>query len=221
MTSRTDSEDHRSSGLSELAERIESDADERLRFMVAIAGPPGSGKSTVSEALAGLLASRRPASCGLVPMDGYHYDNAVLAARGLLARKGAPTTFDTGGLLADLQRIKTGSRDVAVPVFDRSADLARAAARIIESSLRIVLVEGNYLLLDDEAWAPISDLFDLTVFLQVDLAELERRLIRRWLDHGLDPTAARERALRNDIPNAQLTLARSRPAHIVLSDLEL
>jgi pantothenate kinase len=162
-----------------------------------------------------LLADQQLAPvAALVPMDGYHYDNAVLEARGLLKVKGAPATFNADGLASDLQRIRTGDRDVAVPVFDRDEDLAHANASIVAASARIVLVEGNYLLLDEEPWRGMARLFDLTVMLTAPFAELERRLVQRWLDQGLPPQAARERALGNDIPNARIVVDRSRKAGI-------
>ena len=100
-------------------------------------------------------------------MDGYHFDNAVLAERGLLPRKGAPETFDVDGLARDLARIRAGARDVAVPVFDRGLDLARAGARVIRPGHALVLVEGNYLLLDAAPWSALAAFFDRTLFIEV------------------------------------------------------
>jgi pantothenate kinase len=148
-------------------------------------------------------------------MDGYHFDNAVLAARGQLARKGAPETFDVDGLARDLARIRDGGRDVAVPVFDRALDLARAGARVIRPGHQLVLVEGNYLLLADPPWTDLAPLFDCTLYLDVAGSELRRRLIARWLHHGLEPAAARARAEGNDLPNAALVVGRSRAADLV------
>jgi len=199
-----------------LAADLVARAEGRARYVVAIAGPPGAGKSTLSEALLAALAQRAPGAAVLVPMDGYHYDNAVLEAMGLLARKGAPETFDAAGLARDLARIAAGEDPVAVPVFDRALDLARAGARLVRASHRLVLVEGNYLLLDAPPWSTLA--FDRTVFLSVPEAELRRRLVGRWLDHGLDPGAALRRAEGNDLPNAALVMARSRPADVVLGE---
>ncbi|MDT8857084.1 nucleoside/nucleotide kinase family protein [Paracoccaceae bacterium Fryx2] len=195
-----------------LAADIRARATGRARFIAAVAGPPGAGKST----LAGALVAALGPGARLVPMDGFHYDNAVLDARGLRARKGAPETFDAAGFCALLHRLRDGGAEIAIPVFDRAADLARAGADVITDADRILIVEGNYLLLDAAPWSAARPLYDLTIFLDVPEAELERRLVRRWRDHGLAPDAARARALSNDIPNARLVLSHSHPATIQL-----
>lgn len=192
------------SDIAHLAATIFRQATGRDRFVVAIAGPPGSGKSTLAERLLELL-SEAPAA--LVPMDGFHFDNAVLAARGHMKTKGAPDTFDVEGLAAMLRRLKAGGADVAVPLFDREADLARAGASVVRASDRIVIVEGNYLLLDEAPWKDLAGLFDFTVFLDVPRGVLAHRLVQRWLDHGLSEEAARERAFSNDMVNAERVIA--------------
>ena len=73
-------------------------------------------------------------------------------------------------------------------------DVARAGAAIIGSEHAIILTEGNYLLLQCPPWSGLQGLFDLTVFLNVDMTTLEKRLVTRWLDYGLDEPAARRRA---------------------------
>lgn len=199
--------------VSALARTIRAKAGSTHRVVVAIAGPPGSGKSTLVEALkAGLDGLADAVPSAIVPMDGFHLDNAVLDAAGWRARKGAPFTFDVAGYGACLARIRAGDADVAVPVFDRTLDLARAGARLVGGEARIVLTEGNYLLLEDAPWSALVAHFDLTVFLDVPDGELERRLLRRWRDHGLTEAAARTRVLDNDMPNARLVKSRSRPA---------
>ncbi len=205
--------------LDELATDILGRAAGRARFLLAIAGAPGSGKSTFAEALLAALEAAAPGRAALVPMDGYHFDNAVLAERGLLPRKGAPQTFDVDGLASDLARIRAGGGEVAVPVFDRTLDLARAGARVIRPDQTVVLVEGNYLLLDQPPWSGLASVFDRTVFLPVAEAELRRRLVDRWLGHGLDPAAAAARAEGNDLPNAALVAERSRAADLLWRDV--
>lgn len=201
-------------GIETLASDLRERAHGQDRFIIAIAGPPGAGKSTFSDALFAALDRREPGSAVVVPMDGYHFDNIVLGERGLLARKGAPETFNVSGLACDLGRIRAGGGEVAVPVFDRALDLARGNARFVRPAHRLVLVEGNYLLLDAPPWNALAPLFDLTLMLRVPEAELRRRLVERWLTHGLDASAALTRAEENDIANAHLVLAGSRPADI-------
>lgn len=197
--------------LDTIAQAIRARAPGSGRLVVAIAGPPAAGKSTVSGALARTLPG-----AVVVPMDGFHYDDAVLAARGLSSRKGAPETFDFRGFEVLLQRIRAGEPDIAIPVFDRSMELSRAAAAVIGADVRIVLVEGNYLLLDEAPWAALGALFDFTIFVDVPRGELERRLVERWREHGREPQAARRWIDTNDLPNIDRVLEKRRPADLVV-----
>lgn len=205
----------------ELAAKIlaSREAKRPTRFIVAIAGAPAAGKSTLAEALcAEINALSASELCAVVPMDGFHYDNAILDVRGDRARKGAPHTFDAAGFKSLLLRLKQEDGDIAIPVFDRAQDLARAGAALVTSQHQILLVEGNYLLLDQPVWRDLRQYFDLSLFLNVPFSTLEQRLIQRWLDHGADVDAARKRALSNDIPNAQTVTQQSCPADFILQD---
>ena len=190
-------------GIRQIANRILAFAALQPRIIVALAGPPAAGKSYLSERLANEL-NRGEDIATVVPMDGYHFDNAILEPRGLLALKGAPDTFDAEGLLSHLQRIRSGSGPVTVPVFDRPLDLARAGGRVVAAHHRIVLVEGNYLLLDRPPWRELHGLFDLTLFLEVPDHLLETRLIQRWLALGQDQAGAIDKARNKDMINAAL-----------------
>ena len=183
-----------------LVERLTALAGAEARVFVAIAGAPASGKSTLAE---------------ILPMDGFHYDDAVLRARGALARKGAPDTFDVDGLAATLERLAARDRPVAVPVFDRALEISRAAARVIDPGVRLILVEGNYLLLDDPDWARLRPWFDLTVLVDVPLTLLEARLAERWSD--MAPELAQAKIAGNDLPNARLVAEGSIEADIVVT----
>ena len=152
-------------------------------------------------------------------MDGFHYDDLVLEARGQRARKGAPFTFDVGGLAATLGRLAADAGDVAVPVFDRSIEIARAGARIIEAATRLVIVEGNWLLLDEPGWTDLRRHFDLTVFLDVPEPELAARLRARWVGYGLDEAAIRAKLEVNDLPNARRVIEGSVPADVVVRNV--
>jgi pantothenate kinase len=196
---------------------IEERASGRDRFVVAISGPPGAGKSTLAESLFQSLNTDTPGIAVVIPMDGFHFDNAILEERNLLSRKGAPETFDVAGFVALLDRLRNANEDIAIPTFDRHLDLSRAGARIVTPSHRILIVEGNYLLLLEEPWAQLSSRFDVTCRLDVRPDELERRLVQRWLDHGYALPEARNRALSNDLPNAHRVMANSAEADFVLA----
>lgn len=148
-------------------------------------------------------------------MDGFHLDNVLLRQRGLENRKGAPETFDAAGFIRFVERLGVEPH-VVLPAFDRARDIAVAGAAEIESMARIAVVEGNYLLLQDPPWDRLAPLWDLSIFLDVPEKELERRLIRRWRDHGCDEAAAQTRAQSNDIPNARRVVSGSAGADIVI-----
>ena len=187
------------------------------RRLVAITGAPGSGKSTFTEHLCAQLNENAAASACVLAMDGFHFDDRVLESRGHRARKGAPYTFDVAGLAVILQRLKADDGvEVAVPVFDRSLEIARAGAAIIPASARIVLVEGNYLLLEDLNWIPLRKHFDMTVQLDVPRHTLAERLASRWQGYGLDEAAVRAKLEGNDLPNCELVVAHSAAADFIV-----
>lgn len=182
------------------------------RFLAALAGPPGSGKSTLAEAVVQALGP----GARVVPMDGFHYDDAVLEARGQRQIKGAPETFDVHGFAHLIHRLKSEA-EVAIPIFDRERELSRAAADIVTPDDRILVVEGNYLLLNEGPWAALAPLFDLRIWLDVPEAELDRRLLSRWAHFGKTPAAAREWIDGNDMPNIRRTMAVSKGADLVIN----
>ena len=148
------------------------------------------------------------------------FDDIVLNSRGLRSRKGAPETFDYAGFAAMLKRIRAGEPEIAVPVFYRSMELSRAGASIIGSGAKFILVEGNYLLLDEEPWSALADLFDFSIFVDVPRGELERRLLERWREHGKSDDDARAWIASNDLPNIERVLARRRKADLVVDHAE-
>jgi pantothenate kinase len=203
------------SDISGLVRVLKQKAASASRFMVAIAGAPGSGKSTLAHNLANELVSEGETAI-VVPMDGFHLDDAVLNARGHRPRKGAPFTFDARGFEALLKRIKACEPEVAIAVFDRTLELSRAAADIVDEKAKFVLVEGNYLLLAEEPWSRLRALFDFSVFIEVHRDELKRRLIKRWLDHGFDMVYAKNWVASNDLLNIDAVISGSARADFVL-----
>ncbi|GHC47446.1 nucleoside triphosphate hydrolase [Neogemmobacter tilapiae] len=186
--------------------------DQPGRFLTALAGPPGSGKSTMAATVVQALGPGARA----VPMDGFHLDDRVLEARGLRSRKGSPETFDAAGFLALVHRLRDEEGEVAIPIFDRAMELSRAAADIVLQEDRFLVIEGNYLLLNRSPWADLRGLFDLTVMIDVPEAELDRRLLARWAHHGKTPAEARAWIDGNDLPNIRCVQRESGRADISL-----
>ena len=183
------------------------------RRIVAVVGAPGAGKSTLADALASALPD-----AAAFPMDGYHYDDGLLIERGLRARKGAPETFDVGGFAHMLDRLRRNEEDeIVVPVFDRDIEVSRGSARAIPRAVRTIVTEGNWLLLDEEPWRALRERFDLTVRLDVPMAELERRLLARWTGYGLGGEALRLKLEGNDLPNARRAVEGSVRADLTLA----
>jgi pantothenate kinase len=159
----------------------------------------------------------RPGIAALFPMDGYHFDDAVLNARGHRPRKGAPHTFDLGGYRAMLDRLRADdATDIAVPVFDRTLEIARAGADIVPGPARIIVTEGNYLLLDADGWRELRSRFDIAVFVTAPMATIEERLRQRWLGFDYDDDALLLKMEGNDLPNVRLVLGSSAQADFTL-----
>lgn len=188
------------------------------RRILAVAGAPGSGKSTLAEGLVAAIEERRPGTAAILPMDGFHFDDEVLVPRGWRPRKGAPHTFDVGGFAALLARLRANAEDeIAVPRFDRDLEIARAGARIVPRSVRLIVAEGNYLLLDAAPWSDLRAAFDRSAFLDVPMDDLTRRLTSRWEGYGLGGAAMVEKMEGNDLPNARTVITKSAPADVAVT----
>ena len=177
------------------------------RAVVGITGAPGAGKSTLAAELETALR-RRGLLAGSVPMDGFHFSNAVLDELGRHQRKGAPDTFDVAGYLAILDRVRrTGPdgepREVLAPVYRRDLHEPVAAGTRI-ASRGIVVTEGNYLALNSLGWEGARERIDLLVMVEVDEAELIRRLVARHMSFGRHRADAGHWVRAVDLPNARL-----------------
>lgn len=171
------------------------------RVVVGLAGAPGSGKSTLGECLAERLGEQ----CVVVPMDGFHLTDAELRRLGRSNRKGAPDTFDVHGFVAALRRLREpGSHTVYLPRFHREMEQSVAGEIAVRPSHRVVLVEGNYLLLDGPGWSEVRPLLDAVWYVEADEHLRVERLVRRHVRHGRDESSAAEWVERSDQLNARV-----------------
>jgi pantothenate kinase len=175
--------------LTQLVDRARALLGGSNRVILGIAGEPGSGKSTISAAIASALGS----DAVVVAMDGFHLANEELDRLGLQSRKGAPDTFDVNGFITLLTRLRLETdRTVYAPVFVRALEEAIAAAVAVHPHTRLVIVEGNYLLLDQGAWQPVDELLDEVWYLSISADVRRARLRLRRMSSG-EPQAQADR----------------------------
>lgn len=188
------------------------------RVIVGIAGMPGAGKSTLAEELVGALAGGewRDSRVAYLPMDGFHLADAELERLGLADRKGAPETFDAGGYAALLARVASGET-VWAPGFERTLEQPIAQSLPVTANTRIVITEGNYLLLPDPVWRRVRQHLTEAWYVQVNDETRLRRLTWRHVEFGKTPKAAREWVLRSDEANAALIGPSAAAADLVVS----
>ena len=174
------------------------------RAVLGITGPPGAGKSTLTSALLDELGP----DVGHLPMDGFHLADAQLDRLGLRDRKGAPETFDVDGYVAALRRLHDSpDRTLYLPGFERDLEQPIAAAIAIPPSARLVITEGNYLLLPDGGWEHVRPLLAEVWYVDLDDDVRRDRLVRRHEQFGKSPDAAREWVERSDEANARRVAA--------------
>ena len=196
------------------------------RAVLGIAGPPGAGKTTLAEHLVAGLASAPPAGYAAdwvahVPMDGFHLADVELERLGARQRKGAPHTFHAYGYAALLRRLHE-DRDpmIYAPGFERVLEQPIAGALGVPRAARLIVTEGNYLLLDDERWRPVRELLTEVWYADLDRGERLRRLIERHVRFGKAEADAVAWATGTDEQNAELIAAtRERADLVVPSDV--
>jgi pantothenate kinase len=179
------------------------------RVIIGVVGKPGAGKSTITD----YIMKNIKIQAALVPMDGYHLSNKVLIELGRSERKGAPDTFDAKGFTSLLQRIRNNvDEDIYFPVFHREFEESYAAEGVVGARTRLVLTEGNYLLVDDENWDGIRPLLNESWYLAPDDSIRQQRLIARHMKYGKTKEEAEFWSLGSDEANAQVVAASSKYA---------
>ena len=200
--------------LISITERI--DNDDKNRYFIALSGPPASGKSTISEKLANDL-SAKDYNTSILQMDGFHYDDLILKEKKLLLKKGAPETFDVMGLINFVSRLQKED-EVVIPIFDRTLELSRSSAVIISKNTKVIIVEGNYILLNSYPWCELHKFFNTTVMINCEKKILEKRLIERWENFNLPKEEIDEKVYKNDLPNGVNVLKNSIKAEYILEN---
>lgn len=204
--------------IGELVERATRLLDGPGRAVLGVTGSPGAGKSTLVEELLRQLPAGVVAH---VPMDGFHLADAALRRLGRLDAKGAPDTFDAGGYIALLRRLRADAEDVIyAPAFERDLEQPLAGAIAVPRQARLILTEGNYLLVDDERWNPVRRELAEVWFCDPDPEVRMAQLIARHVRFGKDPEHARAWVQAVDEGNADLVEStRSRADLIVSADV--
>ena len=192
------------------------DNNDKNRYFIALSGPPASGKSTISENLVKDLSAKGYNS-SILQMDGFHYDDLILKERKLLSKKGAPETFDVMGLINFVSRLHKED-EVVIPIFDRSLELSRSSAVIISKNTKVIIVEGNYVLLNSYPWCELHKFFNTTVMINCEKKILENRLIERWKNFNLPKKEIDEKVYKNDLPNGVNVLKNSIGAEYILEN---
>lgn len=203
-------------GLSEARDRIlELQKSSGSRVIIGIVGKPGAGKSTITSKLNEILPKEETT---ILSQDGYHLSNAQLKMLDRSNRKGAPDTFDSKGFTELLGRVASDlSGDIYFPVFHREIEESIAAEGLITAKTKIVLVEGNYLLLETHGWEGVSTHLNECWFLQVDDDLRLKRLVARHIEYGKNPDIAHHWAHGTDEANARLIQNTRNRADIFLS----
>lgn len=185
------------------------------RTILGIAGGPGVGKSTIAQTLATELGP----VAAYVPMDGFHMRHAKLEQLGTVADKGMPHTFEGAAFADFLAALKEATTAMSGPGYSRKIEDVVDDAFTVPATTRLLVVEGNYILLATAPWWRVKALLDRAIYLEVPADKVRARLMKRHAEEGLF-TEERNRAHieRVDLVNYD-TIQRSRPRADIAIDL--
>jgi pantothenate kinase len=194
-------------------------ASGKQRVAVGMAGGPGVGKSTLATELVAAINNEFPGLAAYVPMDGFHMKHAKLVALGTDRDKGMPHTFEGGAFADFLERLKNATGPVSGPGYSRKIEDVVEDAFTVAADARLLVVEGNYLLLATAPWWRVRPLLDVAVFIDLPRELVRARLMKRHGEEGLfTEERNREHVERVDLANYDL-VQRSRPRADIVIDL--
>jgi pantothenate kinase len=201
---------------------LEMESQAHRRIAIGFAGGPGTGKSTLAAELVTMLNAVHPGSAQLVPMDGFHMKHAKLEAMGQVDYKGAPHTFEGADFVNFLHHLKTATSEVSGPGYSRKIEDVVENAFTVGADVRVLVVEGNYLLLTEGPWAGVKPLLDYSIFIDVPRDIVKARLLKRHGEEGLfSEERNRAHIERNDLPNYDLVcLSQDRADVVIAMDVE-
>ncbi|CAL9023641.1 unnamed protein product [Prunus brigantina] len=223
-----------------LAERLVPTAaamsNPNLKYIVGLAGSPGSGKSTIASEVVRRVNRLWPQkACALdsqvsppdmakvIPMDGFHLYCSQLDAmenpEEAHARRGAPWTFNPELLLKSLKTLRSQG-SVYAPSFDHGVGDPVEDDIFVSLQHKVVIVEGNYLLLDDGIWKEISAMFDEKWFVEIDIDKAMERVRMRHILTGKPPDVAKWRIEYNDRPNAEKVNKSKKNADLIIRSID-
>ncbi len=189
--------------------------------MLGLIGYPGAGKSTTANFLVdGVNRAKNGAGevAVVVPMDGFHRYNSQLKELNLFHLKGVPDSFDGQAFVDLLGKIRQDrASTIGCPCFDRAIEEPTPDAIMIKPEHKLVVVEGNYLLLDRPPWDKARANLDEVWFIDCDMDEVVSRLKVRHAAGGRDPEAARIKMESTDLPNAKLIESTRKSADRVIA----
>jgi putative kinase len=206
-----------------LADLLVQKSSEQRRFIIGIAGPPGSGKTAFTSILTAVINARIGHEAAVnVGLDGWHFRNSYLETHTVLRDgtliplrrvKGAPESFDTASALSFLRSARQG-KALAYPLYSRERHDPISSAGSITQQHQIILMEGNYLLLNAPGWEEFRNLFDLSIFITAPRDELVAALRARHIRGGKDPDTVEKHLQFSDLPNLELIMSQSAPPDI-------
>jgi pantothenate kinase len=184
------------------------------RTLIALAGPPGSGKTTIAAEVVRRLNSQSSSPYAVVlPMDGFHLSRSTLSqmpnSEEAFERRGAAWTFDAEGVVSLVDKLDSTRNDreitISAPAFDHAEKDPVEDAILIKPDVSLIILEGNWILYDQKPWKRISQIVDDTWFVDVDPELAVDRVAKRHIISGIEDTweKAESRARGNDLANGE------------------